>query len=65
MTNDEKLTELRMELARQDQAFDNARQQIEVLADLPVEVPEEWLREIEDACVSRVASTAIVVGIRA
>ena len=65
MTHDEKLTELRMELARQDASLDQARQQIEALTDHPIEVPEAWLREVEDACVPRVTSVAIVIGIRA
>ena len=65
MTHDEKLEQLRMELARQDEALDQARQQIEALADLPIEVPESWLREFDDACAPQgMVPTALVIGIR-
>jgi hypothetical protein len=65
MTNDEKLEALRMELARQDAALDNARQQMEAFADLRIEVPESWLRELEDACAPQgMVPTALVIGIR-
>jgi hypothetical protein len=65
MTHDEKLEQLRMELARQDEALDQVRPQIEALADLPIEVPESWLRELDDACTPQgMIPTAIVIGIR-
>lgn len=65
MTQDEKLEKLRMELARQDAALDQARQQLEALGDLQFEVPQEWLKDIEDACAPPpMVAVAIVVGIR-
>jgi hypothetical protein len=65
MTHDEKLEQLRMELVRQDEALDQARQQMEALAGLSVEVPEAWLRELEDACEPQgMVPAAIVIGIR-
>ena len=65
MTHDEKLERLRMELARQDEALDQARQQMEGLAGLNIEVPEAWLRELEDACEPQgMIPSAIVIGIR-
>ncbi|MEA2748121.1 MAG: hypothetical protein QOI41_2264 [Myxococcales bacterium] len=65
MTHDEKLEQLRMELARQDAALDEARQQMAALAELPFEVPTEWLNEIEEACAPPpILRGAIVVGIR-
>lgn len=65
MTHDEKLEKLRMELARQDAALEEARQQLESLGDIPFEVPNDWLKEIEDACAPPpMVPVAIVVGIR-
>jgi len=65
MTHDEKLEQLRMELARQDEALDQARQQNEALADLPIELAESWLREFDDACAPQgMIPTALVIGIR-
>lgn len=65
MTHDEKLEQLRMELARQDEALDDARQQIEALGDLSFELPESWLRDFDDACAPQgMIPTAIVIGIR-
>lgn len=65
MNQDEKLEQLRMELARQDEALDQARQQMEALPDLRVVVPESWLRELEDACSPQgMIPTAFVIGIR-
>lgn len=65
MTHDEKLEELRMELARQDAALADARQQIEALGDLPIEMPHGWEREIEEACAPMgTIPTALVIGIR-
>lgn len=65
MTHDEKLEQLRMELARQDAALDQAREQLEALGDLPFEVPQEWLRELEEACTpAGIIPTALVIGIR-
>jgi hypothetical protein len=64
--NDEKLTALREELARQDAALHHARQEIETFGDHSIDVPEEWLRAIEDACTPQVVIAApIVFGIRA
>ena len=65
MTHDEKLEQLRIELARQDGALDHARQQMEALASFNIEVPEAWLREFEDACEPQgMIPSAIVIGIR-
>jgi hypothetical protein len=68
MTIDEKLEELRKELARQDAELEAA---MKALADAPSNVsitfPPELLRELEDACTPRVtrAAAPIVIGIRA
>ena len=65
MTHDERLAALRMELARQDAALEEARQQAEALAGAPIEVPEEWLREVDDACTPKgMIPRALVMGIR-
>jgi hypothetical protein len=65
MTHDEKLEQLHMELARQDAALDQARDQLEALGDLQFEVPQEWLRELEEACApAGIIPTALVIGIR-
>lgn len=65
MTHDEKLEQLRMELARQDTVLEEARQQMEAIGDLPFEVPAEWLKEIEEACAPPpMVPGAIIVGIR-
>lgn len=65
MTHDEKLEQLHMELARQDAALEDARQQMEALGDLPLDVPGEWLKEIEEACSPPpMVPGAIIVGIR-
>lgn len=68
MTIDEKLEELRKELARQDAELETA---MKALSDAPANVslvmPEDMLRELEDACAPRVARSPvpIVSGIRA
>jgi hypothetical protein len=65
MTHDEKLEELRMELARQDAALAEGRQQIEAIGDLPIEMPHGWERDIEEACMPKgMIPTALVIGIR-
>lgn len=65
MTQDEKLEQLRMELARQDAALAEAREQMDALGPLPFDVPLEWLTEIEEACAPPpMIPVAIVVGIR-
>lgn len=65
MTHDEKLEQLRMELARQDAALDQARQQLEALGDLQFEVPHDFFRDLEQACTPvGVIPTALVIGIR-
>lgn len=66
MTHDEKLTALQQELARQDAALDHAREEIESLGDHPIDVPQEWLQAIEDACAPQViVPAAPIYGIRA
>jgi hypothetical protein len=65
MTQDEKLEQLRMELARQDAALDEAREQMEALGDLRFDVPADFFRELEQACApTGMIPTAIVIGIR-
>ncbi len=65
MTHDEKLDQLRKDLARQDAALAQAREQLESLGDIHFDVPKEWLRELEEACApAGIIPTALVVGIR-
>jgi hypothetical protein len=65
MTHDEKLEALRMELARQDQALDDAREQLEAFTDIPVEVIGPLCRDLEDACAPQgMVPTTLVIGIR-
>ena len=65
MTHDEKLEQLKTELARQDAALAEARQQLESLGDVQLDVPQEWLRDLEQACTpAGIIPTALVVGIR-
>lgn len=67
MTDDDDGTEqLRVELARQDEALERAREQLEAMAGLDVRVPASWLRELEDASAPRAfAPIPLVSGIRA
>jgi len=56
-TIDERLEEIKKELARQDAAFAAAAKQLEGLDNVQVHIPPEMLQEIEDACTVRTTST--------
>lgn len=66
MTHDETLAALHADIARQDSELELARQQLEGIGDQRVEVPEDFLRALEDACAPAATTpAAIVIGIRA
>jgi hypothetical protein len=67
MTHDERLEALRMELARQDQALEDAMRSFEGRGDVPVPVDPSFLRELAEACEVRapqVIAQPLVFGIR-
>jgi hypothetical protein len=65
MTQDEKLEQLRTELARQDAALDEAREQMEALGPRRLDVPADFFCELEQACTpTGMIPTALVIGIR-
>jgi len=66
MNTDEKLAEIKKELARQEAQFAAAAKQLQELGgNVQFHIPQEMLQEIEEACTPRVSSTnPPVIGLR-
>ena len=52
-------------LAEQDAAWERITQQVSELGDLPIQVPETMLHEIEEACTAHVLAPINFGGLRA
>lgn len=59
------LEDLKAELARQDTALEDAKTAVAQLGDVQLQIPEELLAQLDDACTPQTSVTTYHAGLRA